>query len=95
MVVEAGSESGIVGVKLDPHVINRADFERIASLDLQHRSRKPFRIVGSISRPLVGKSVHSCIGTGTRDIAATNPAVGVNQPVLDRGAVCSSGVHDH
>ena len=95
MVVEAGSESGIVRVKVGPHVIDRADFERITSLDLQHRSRKPFRIAGSISRPLIGKSIQSCIGTVAGDIAATRPAVGINEPVLDRGAVCSSGVHVH
>ena len=63
MVVEASGEDGIIRVKIGPHVVVLVDLENIAWLDLKHRSRKPFLIVASIGRPLVGKTIHSCIGT--------------------------------
>jgi len=95
MVVEAGGEDRIVRVKIGPHVVVLVDLERIAWLDLKHRSRKPFLIIASIGRPLVGKTIHTCIGTRAGDITATRSAVGIDNTILYRVTVCSRGIHFH
>ena len=95
MIVEAGVKDCIIRVKISPHVADLGDLEGFTWLNLQHRSRKPLPIVGSIGRPLVGKTVHSCIGAVAGDITATSSAVGIQETILHRLTVCSRRIHVH
>ena len=94
MVMKVGNEGGIGGVGVAIRkVVILMNLERISGIQVENRSWEFFGIICPIHTPLIGPCIHSCIGTGTGDIAAAYATIEDTIPVIDWIGVGAGSAH--